>query len=357
MFIGQKIDKLTIIEQIGKGTKVKAICECGNIWTGYLDLRYKTHCCDKCRLPKIGKRYNNLTIIEVLSKSKVKCLCDCGNSIVTQTNRLRSNNTKSCGCLVSKTSKKNRIDLTGQRFGRLTVIKYLYSEKSKNGKSTIPYYQCKCDCGNEINVTGHRLKTGNTKSCGCYQKDRTSECNTKDITGNKYGKLIVTKLAYRKNKHTYWQCRCKCGNLVYIRQNSLVFGNTKSCGDCHNIRNGKFTSFKALKVHQMIGRGVHNYKTKLGYYIDIAFILNGYKIALEYDEWYWHKDKIKQDNKRYNNLIKDGWKIINIKAHRELPTQIQINDALNKILSKNKVIITLPNWKKKSKIYREVKKC
>ena len=53
------------------------------------------------------------------------------------------------------------IDLTGKKFGRLTVI-----ERAKNkGKSTM--WLCKCDCGNETIVNGSSLKKDLTKSCGC----------------------------------------------------------------------------------------------------------------------------------------------------------------------------------------------
>ena len=57
-----------------------------------------------------------------------------------------------------------RIDLTGQKFNRLTVIKYV-------GKSS---WLCKCDCGNEAIVGGWELKSGNIKSCGCYNKEAAS---------------------------------------------------------------------------------------------------------------------------------------------------------------------------------------
>ena len=65
------------------------------------------------------------------------------------------------------------IDLTGQKFGRLTVLhKYGHS-----GKETTWF--CKCDCGNVGVVIGRDLRSGNTKSCGCYHKERASEANTK----------------------------------------------------------------------------------------------------------------------------------------------------------------------------------
>lgn len=56
-------------------------------------------------------------------------------------------------------------DLTGQRFGRLLVISLNHID---NGKA---YWNCKCDCGNQISVLRSSLTSGNTQSCGCYKKD------------------------------------------------------------------------------------------------------------------------------------------------------------------------------------------
>jgi len=57
-------------------------------------------------------------------------------------------------------------DLTGQRFGRLTVIKINGRTKDKSVT-----WLCRCDCGNETIVVGQNLSNGNTKSCGCYHKE------------------------------------------------------------------------------------------------------------------------------------------------------------------------------------------
>lgn len=69
-------------------------------------------------------------------------------------------------------------DLIGQRFTRLVVVSM--SGKNKNG-STV--WLCECDCGNKKNVVGNRLIGGNTKSCGCYNRDLTIERNKR---GRKY---------------------------------------------------------------------------------------------------------------------------------------------------------------------------
>ena len=62
-----------------------------------------------------------------------------------------------------------RIDLTGQKFGRLTVVGYSHT---KNGNS---YWHCVCECGNVTIVYGRDLKNGNTKSCGCLSREITRE--------------------------------------------------------------------------------------------------------------------------------------------------------------------------------------
>ncbi len=62
------------------------------------------------------------------------------------------------------------VDLAGKKFGRLTVIERAGSDKRKHA-----LWLCECECGVRCIVSGDRLTTGNTKSCGCYH----SECNHK----------------------------------------------------------------------------------------------------------------------------------------------------------------------------------
>ncbi len=67
----------------------------------------------------------------------------------------------------------NRIDLTGQRFGRLTVSSYARTV----GK--VAYWICRCDCGNDKSIAGHSLRGGYTLSCGCLRNETTSQRNMK----------------------------------------------------------------------------------------------------------------------------------------------------------------------------------
>lgn len=63
-------------------------------------------------------------------------------------------------------------DITGHKFNRLTVVSR--AENSKNGKAM---WLCKCDCGNTLIVWGSNLRNGHTKSCGCLQKEKTTNRN------------------------------------------------------------------------------------------------------------------------------------------------------------------------------------
>ncbi|MCP9613657.1 alcohol dehydrogenase [Levilactobacillus brevis] len=67
------------------------------------------------------------------------------------------------------------LDLTGQQFGRLTVIRR--DGTAKNGNAT---WLCKCNCGNLVTVDSYRLRHGITVSCGCYRRDISKERLTKD---------------------------------------------------------------------------------------------------------------------------------------------------------------------------------
>jgi len=66
------------------------------------------------------------------------------------------------------------IDLTGQKFGRLTVL-----ERVNNCKYYKPHWLCRCDCNNKIIACGSEIKRGNIKSCGCLRKEIIIKKSTK----------------------------------------------------------------------------------------------------------------------------------------------------------------------------------
>lgn len=70
------------------------------------------------------------------------------------------------------------IDITGNRYGKLTVINRAYTHTTKSGNKYIKW-RCICDCGNETVVSGESLKNGNTRSCGCLQKETAARLKFK----------------------------------------------------------------------------------------------------------------------------------------------------------------------------------
>lgn len=57
-----------------------------------------------------------------------------------------------------------RLNLAGQRFGRLTAVSYAYSKGNA-------YWRCLCDCGRSVVVSSNRLRSGKTQSCGCFRRE------------------------------------------------------------------------------------------------------------------------------------------------------------------------------------------
>ena len=120
------------------------------------------------------------------------------------------------------------IDLTGQRFGRLKVIR-----RVKNDKHYKAQFLCKCDCGNKIIAESHNLRSGNTSSCGCFRKELIVDRCRIDLTGQRFSRLIVIEYSHTNGKIAYWKCLCDCGNKTLVSTQQLKrkgYKNTRSCG-------------------------------------------------------------------------------------------------------------------------------
>lgn len=112
------------------------------------------------------------------------------------------------------------------RFGRLTILRQL--EERKSGHIV---YECLCDCGNTTIVHHRSLITGSTKSCGCLHKEIMSNIKSKDLTGQRFGRLIAVKpTEQRESTYVLWECICDCGNTTFATANNLQRGMKQSCG-------------------------------------------------------------------------------------------------------------------------------
>ena len=135
-------------------------------------------------------------------------------------------------------------DLTGQRFGRLTVVKRAEDAVYKNGKHKVRWL-CKCDCGNYSIVQPNNLHSGGSRSCGCLRRDNSGTRHNRfiNLTGKQFGRLtVISKTDEKRRNKLTWLCKCTCGNEKIVAGADLRSGHTKSCG-CdqygHNVKHGK----------------------------------------------------------------------------------------------------------------------
>lgn len=126
------------------------------------------------------------------------------------------------------------IDITGQNFGRLKVIGLSHIVRPKTGTSRA-FWNCVCKCGSSVVMRGDGLKSGHAKSCGC-QKIESAKSQLIDLTGKRFGRLVVIEKAHRRTNGTgfHWKCLCDCGSIAFPASQGLKSGRTKSCGCYHS---------------------------------------------------------------------------------------------------------------------------
>lgn len=119
------------------------------------------------------------------------------------------------------------IDERGNTYNFLTVI-----DRAQNDASGRAQWLCKCKCDKLIIVKGVSLRNGKTKSCGCYQKLRTSEASIKNLVGQTIGNFTVLEsiMGTKYGERHKWRCRCNlCGN-----ENAIIatdnLKHQESCG-------------------------------------------------------------------------------------------------------------------------------
>lgn len=190
-----------------------------------------------------GQKFGKLTVLSEYPERKNKkiywlCKCDCGVEKLIAGADLKSGRTISCGCNKIEKTKSN---LLGKKFGRLTVI-----EETNERKNRQVIWRCKCDCGNIVLVRTNSLKQGLTTSCGCYKREIAKQVSKNDLSGKRFGLLtVIAETEERKNNSIVWKCLCDCGKEINVSGEFLIRGYRLSCGCLKQ-------SYGVIKIKQLL---------------------------------------------------------------------------------------------------------
>lgn len=279
---------------------------------------------------------------------KIRVRCFCGKEFDTYYHSLIDNQRKNCSCTKKLDSIKNRLlPEIKRKINKWTILSIDEDVKDKDHLTLNDIrYICECDCGTIRSVSRKSLIGNNTISCGCIL-----QCGYDiDLRHNKYEKLTVIDFEYAiRGKTGKWICVCECGNTHKVTANHLTSGAVKSCGNCQNNINGRKCSFIQKKLFNLIKNIYPNYDISINYVkenrnFDIA--IESHKIAIEYDEWFWHGFKQDKDEQRNKQIIDFGWSLLVIRASDNLPRESVLKNKINKLLTKRSVleVLKLRGW-------------
>lgn len=242
------------------------------------------------------------------------------------------------------------IDLTGQKFNMLVVLKRVEDKISPSGQKYVQWL-CKCECGNECIVQSTNLKTGHTTSCGCLQKQRISETHLDNLTGERFGRLVVLRrtedmVSPSGSKDVTWECQCDCGNFTEIYTEALKTGHTRSCGCQNSI--GEYSILRYLNKNNIAYEyqkrfndccGIGNKPLSYDFYLPIHNILIEYQGQQHYYpvDIYGGEEhfEIQQehDRRKREYATANGYNLIEIPYY----DYDNIDEILDKVLSTSKV--------------------
>lgn len=179
-----------------------------------------------------GQKFGRLTIIDNTPISqnwsrKYKCRCDCGNEKYVSLYNLRTGHTNSCGKCGYCLAKRMETSHIFDNTG-LKFGKLTAIRPVGQDSHKRAIWEFKCDCGNTYVGPIHNVKNGNTKSCGCAKFKEAP--NALDLVGKTFGRLTVLEKDRTEKGILYWRCLCSCGNETILPTGRLTSGHTKSCG-------------------------------------------------------------------------------------------------------------------------------
>lgn len=219
-------------------------------------------------------------------------------------------------------------------------ILFLYPCERRNKRLL---WLCRCYCGNYFVVEPKSVRSENTSSCGCKFLQRMRNYNiqnSQDLTGQRFGRLLVLNKDQIKNHRQYWRCQCDCGTQCSVCADSLIQNKVHSCG-C-------LVSYAEYEIKRLLDKHHISYQTEytfndcrssLNYLLrfDFAVFYNNNLIGLIEYQGDQHNNK---SNPWYSDIMveHDHQKVEYCKSH-QLPLL-----HLYKNYKPNEVIDIIRRW-------------
>lgn len=222
--------------------------------------------------------------------------------------------------------------LIGQKINKWTVLDVVMIEKGGRNR---PHAICVCECGTIKPVWVINLINNRSKDCGCGRKKMLRETRTKNLVGQRFGKLVVIELLEDSNKFNrrLYRCKCDCGNEIIVSSICLLSGHTNSCG-C-------LVSYYNMYINQWLTRNNIEHIPEFPVVIDnvrykFDFYLPHFNLFIEYD------------GEQHYELVHFG-RMDDKQAQLNLK-KIQVRDEIkNKYCENNNInLLRIPYWEKEN---------
>lgn len=293
-----------------------------------------------------GKQFENLTVLyrgeDIIKDGKKRrvrwhCRCNCGNEFDVIADNLKKRPNMTCNdCAKKKRAESQRINRSGEKYGRLTILEVIPDTRPTRVK-------CKCDCGNYYIGIQTDIVVGHTQSCGCLFKKRVAESNTKDWTGiiSDYGIEFLEPDHIREQGQWLWKCKCGvCGNEFIALPAKVNEGVITSCGCATQSSPERYiiNILEELNIQYVKQYSLSNCKNKYPLRFDFAIFDDDKLLYLiEYDgrqhfepiDWFGGIEGFNKQKQR--DIIKDNYCKLNNILLLRLPFTLSNEEIKQKI--------------------------
>jgi very-short-patch-repair endonuclease len=143
------------------------------------------------------------------------------------------------------------------------------------------------------------------------------------------------------NNHTKTRWKCKESHAWEATYHSIQSGT--GCPHCIDMVAGAPVSQVQRELCDILGGELNRQFGK--YKVDVALDFGDLALAVEYDSWYWHAGREREDAQRDEKFISAGWRVLRIRSNSQLPTNEQLRAAIDRLLAgEDWVEIVLDDW-------------